>query len=165
MQFPIVIQLILNWSTATESNNIGFEVERKSDKEFVTIGFINGAGNSTEPQKYSYTDNDLEAGRYEYRLKQIDFDGNYDYSNVVDVEINILNSLTLEQNYPNPFNPSTRIKYSIPESGFVNITIYNLLGEKVTELVNEESSAGNHYTDFNAGQLTYWYLYRKTKIW
>jgi|WetSurMetagenome_2_1015567.scaffolds.fasta_scaffold02310_10 choice-of-anchor B domain-containing protein len=145
--------VILNWTTATETNNFGFEVERKSEKEFVTIGFINGAGNSTEPQKYSYTDNDLEAGRYEYRLKQIDFDGNYDYSNVVEAEINILNSLTLEQNYPNPFNPSTRIKYSIPESGFVNISIYNLLGEKVNELVNQELASGDHYTDFNAGNL------------
>lgn len=145
--------VMLNWTTATESNNSGFEIERRTTDEFISIGFVNGKGNSTEPNQYSYTDKNLSNGKYEYRLKQIDFNANIKYSDIIEVKLIYAASLQLEQNYPNPFNPSTKIKYSIPEPGFVNLSIYNLLGEKLTELVNEVLSAGEYQNNFNANNL------------
>jgi len=144
----------LKWTTATETNNFGFEIERSNGEDFITIGFVNGAGSSTVPQNYTYTDNNLQTGRYLYRLKQIDFDGNFEYSDVVEAEIISVSSLTLEQNYPNPFNPSTTVRFTLPENGFVNLSVYNLLGEKVSEIINEELTAGEHQTDFNASNLS-----------
>ena len=146
-------KVYLNWSTATEINNFGFEIERSSGLEFQTIGFVNGAGNSTTQQNYNYKDDELENGNYEYRLKQIDLDGNYEYSNVIEVEVNPVNSFILEQNFPNPFNPSTVIKFSLPDNGLVNLSVYNLLGEKVSELINHEVTSGEHQLNFNASEL------------
>jgi len=153
----------LDWKTATETNNFGFEIERKSAREFITAGFTYGAGTTTEPQQYSYIDKNLEDGIHEYRLKQIDFDGNFKYSDIVEVEVFSVTTLKLEQNYPNPFNPSTKIKYSIPENSFVNLSVYNLLGEKVASLVDERKEPGNYSVTFNAGNLPSGiYIYRLT---
>ncbi|RPI61316.1 MAG: hypothetical protein EHM44_08880, partial [Ignavibacteriales bacterium] len=104
----------LNWITATETNNSGFEVQRLKDskiekiKNWKSIGFINGQGTTTESKSYSFTDKDLTEGKYRYRLKQIDFDGSFEYSTVISVELDLPTKFTLNQNYPNPFNPSTK---------------------------------------------------------
>ncbi len=152
----------LNWSTITETNNAGFAVERKSQGgEFTQIAFVEGVGNSTEVNKYSYTDNDVEIGTYTYRLKQIDLDGQYNYSNEIEVEVNSPKSFVLEQNYPNPFNPSTIIRYSVPKDGMITLSVFNLLGEKVATLVNGMVKAGSYEVSFDASALAAGiYLYK-----
>ena len=142
--------VILNWSTATETNNLGFEVQRKDGNWYYTIGFIEGNGTTTESKNYSYTDQSLETGTYYYRLKQVDFDGGVEYSEEVMAEVTSPSVFVLDQNYPNPFNPSTKIKFSIPNSEFINLSIYNMIGEKVAELVNESMTAGEYEQEFNA---------------
>ncbi len=152
----------LNWSTATELNNSGFDIERKSsNSEWKKIGFVKGAGTTTETQNYSFTDKGLNSGKYSYRLKQIDFNGTYEYSNSVEVDINASYSFELAQNYPNPFNPTTSISFSIPQSGNVKLTVYNLLGQEVRTLINRNMEAGNYSVDFNAeGLFSGIYIYR-----
>jgi len=145
--------VILNWSTATETNNLGFEVQRKDGNWFYTIGFIEGNGTTTESKNYSYTDQNLQTGNYYYRLKQVDFDGGVEYSEEVMAEVTSPSVFVLDQNYPNPFNPSTKIKFSIPNSEFINLSIYNMIGEKVAELVNETMTAGEYEQEFNAEGL------------
>jgi len=147
----------LNWITATETNNQGFEILRFTQSEknsWETIGFVPGFGTSTEPHSYSFIDENPSKGIYQYRLKQIDFDGKINYSEIVEVEINSLEQFVLEQNYPNPFNPSTKIKYSIPASGIVSIKVFDVLGNEVESLVNEEKLAGSHEVIFSAGSYT-----------
>ena len=144
----------LKWTTATETNNYGFEIERRSGGEdFVTIGFVNGAGTSTVPQNYSYTDKQLESGRYSYRLKQIDFNGTFEYSGVVEVDVAPL-QYELSQNYPNPFNPTTKIRFQIPTSSNVEIKVYDLLGAGVLTLLNENKESGTYDVEFNASNLS-----------
>jgi Secretion system C-terminal sorting domain len=152
----------LKWFTATETNNQGFQVERmNSVGTFEQIGYVAGFGTTTESKSYSYTDSKLESGNYTYRLKQIDFDGSFSYSEEVNVSVELPNVYSLEQNYPNPFNPSTTIKYSIAEDGLVKLAIYNLLGEEVTTIVNSTQKAGKYEVTFNAENLaTGVYLYR-----
>jgi photosystem II stability/assembly factor-like uncharacterized protein len=153
-------QIILKWGTATEINNLGFEVQRKIEKdnfqsEWVTIGFKPGAGTSTEPKFYEFIDNpnsSLSELIY-YRLKQLDFDGNFEYSNEIKVGVVSLVNYNLFQNYPNPFNPSTKINYSLPVNSFTQIKIYDPLGNEVATLVNEEQPAGVYEVTFNAGDL------------
>ncbi len=147
----------LFWQTATETNNLGFEILRsaQSDNSWEKIGFIEGHGTTTEEHNYSFVDKNPEPGNYSYKLVQIDFDGTRTESKVVNVEINLQPAeYSLMQNYPNPFNPVTTIIYSIPESGIVNIKIYNTLGEKVTSLVNEFKEAGNYKINFDAENLS-----------
>jgi len=143
----------LKWSTSSEKNNQGFEIQRRGEAEFYTIGFVEGNGTSTEISNYAFTDNNLQLGTYYYRLKQIDFDGSSEFSNEVMVEVTTPYSFTLNQNYPNPFNPSTNIKFNIPTSSYVNLSVYNLVGEKVGEIVNEILPAGKHNFSFDAGNL------------
>ena len=148
----------LNWATSTEVNNQGFEIERALStttniKEWNKIGYVAGFGTTTEIKTYSFTDTKLNNGTYSYRLKQIDFDGSFTYSDEVNVEITTPTVYSLEQNYPNPFNPSTTIRYSIPEDGFVKLAVYNLLGEEVTTLVNGVQQAGVYDVQFNASSL------------
>jgi hypothetical protein len=153
--------VILSWVTASEINNSGFEVQRKvnrlqstvSNSEFETIGFVEGNGTTTVTIYYSFEDKNLAAGKYFYRLKQIDFDGTFEYSNVIEVEVNIPAEFSLLQNYPNPFNPSTTIEYQIPSDGFVSLTIYNTIGQEVSTLLNENQSAGKYSITFEADKL------------
>jgi len=162
----------LNWQTETETNNQGFEIERKevlspqssvSKEEWNVLGFVNGNGTTTEPQSYSFVDRNLEAGKYNYRLKQIDFDGTFEYSNVIEVEIAVPLQFSLEQNYPNPFNPSTSIQYAIASKQFVTLKVYDVLGKEIATLVNEEKPAGNYEVKFDASKLAsgiYYYQLR-----
>jgi len=144
----------LSWITATETNNQGFDLQRKSGNgEFNSISFINGAGTTTETQAYSYTDKNLPAGNYVYRLKQIDFDGTFKYSKDVNVEVANLTTFILEQNYPNPFNPTTTIGFGIQNKSNVKITILNSIGEEVAVVLNEERESGFHQVEFNAANL------------
>ena len=146
--------MTLSWETATETNNQGFEIQRGLDsKTFVPVGFVSGFGTTTEKKTYSFTDMNLNPGQYYYRLKQVDLDGTENYSNVIEVELTKAFEFSLEQNYPNPFNPSTTINFSIPDNGFVTLTVFNVIGEKVAELVNEYIQSGSHSVDFNAGNL------------
>jgi hypothetical protein len=146
--------VILEWETKTETNNQGFEIQRKSGSEFFTIGFINGAGTTTESHHYSFTNENIVDGVYEYRLKQLDFDGSFSFSDVINVEVFSATKFEIQQNYPNPFNPSTKIKFAIPETGFVNLSVFNSLGEKVVELVNEVKSNGSYEINFDANNLS-----------
>jgi photosystem II stability/assembly factor-like uncharacterized protein len=152
--------LNLNWQTATETNNLGFEIERlkeiKSEifNDWERIGFINGNGTTTEPKTYSFVDENLSAGKYQYRLKQIDFDGTFEYSNTIEVDINLPETFALENCFPNPFNPSTKIKYEIPKQSRVLLRVYDILGNEVITLVNEIQSAGSYQTIFDASELS-----------
>ncbi len=144
----------LKWETATEINNFGFEIERSKDGcKWEKISFIEGLGNSNSPKQYSYKDERPITGKSKYRLKQIDFDGKHEYSDEIEVEVEILSKYELSQNFPNPFNPSTTIKFSLAESGMVEMEVYNTLGERVTRLINQEMDKGNHTIEFNAGNL------------
>ena len=142
--------VILNWQTATEINNSGFEMQRsqmskvKSQTDWNVIGFVPGFGTSTELKSYSFVDKNLLAGTYQYRLKQIDFDGSFEYSNNIEAEINSPSIFSLEQNYPNPFNPSTIISWQLPVGGLVQLKIFNSLGEEIETLVDEFQEAGTH---------------------
>ena len=159
---PLHDEVELKWTTATETNNRGFEIERMSTGgQFEKIGFVAGYGTTTEPKAYSFVDTKLETGRYTYRLKQIDLDGTYKYSKEVDVDVEFPIEYALEQNYPNPFNPSTTIKYSILEDGFVKLAVYNMLGEEIISLVNNVQKAGRYEVTFDASSLASGvYLYR-----
>ena len=153
----------LRWRTETEVNNYGFDIERSKDKsDWLTIGFAEGHGNSNSPKQYNFTDADIGlSGNYYFRLKQIDNDGTYEYSDVVSVEVGVPNNFYLSQNYPNPFNPETRIDFTLPEKQFVSLRIYNTLGELVRELVNEERETGSYSVTFDASGLPSGvYIYR-----
>jgi photosystem II stability/assembly factor-like uncharacterized protein len=147
-------QVTLNWATATEINNNGFEVQRSTENsEFITVGFVRGNGSSTIQHEYSFVDNNLQNGIYTYRLKQIDYNGQFEYSNSIEVEVLNLDSYVLNQNYPNPFNPSTKIAYVLKEKANVKILVMNALGEEIAVLVNQTQEQGYHQLDFNASNL------------
>jgi hypothetical protein len=150
----------LNWETATEVNNYGFEILRQahtstslSITDWEKIGFVNGNGNSNSPKSYSYEDKNALSGKYSYRLKQIDNDGTFEYSKIVEADLGTPKTFELSRNYPNPFNPSTTIRYSLPKAGNVKLTVYNILGQEVVTLVNEFKEAGVHTVNFNASEL------------
>ena len=143
----------LNWTTATEINNHGFEIERNANnKEWITRGFIKGHGTTTESSNYIFKEQ-VEPGYYDYRLKQIDFNGEFKYSEIVTVNADNPTKYSLDQNYPNPFNPTTTIKFSTPRKGFVTIKLYNIVGEEIATLINEEKAAGNYKIEFDATLL------------
>ncbi len=151
----------LNWKTVSEVNNYGFEIQRKINNSQLTmnnwekIGFVKGSGTSNSAKEYFYTDDEVNNGKYSYRLKQIDNDGQYKYSNVVDVNVdNRPTEFALSQNYPNPFNPTTTINFALPLQSNVTLTIYNSLGQKVTTIINGVLPAGNHSVNFNASRLS-----------
>ncbi|MDP4116297.1 MAG: T9SS type A sorting domain-containing protein [Bacteroidota bacterium] len=151
--------VVLNWKTATEISNYGFDIERRSvnlNGQFEKAGFIKGSGNSNSEKNYTFTDKGLSSsGRYEYRLKQIDTDGKFKYSNIISLDIKIApKDFALLQNYPNPFNPSTKIRFALPLESNVKVEVYNSLGQIVKELVNGKQDAGFHEVNFNASYLT-----------
>lgn len=147
--------ILLNWTIASEKNNYGFEIERSSTipnlVNWEKIGFVSGHGNSNSPKEYSFIDNTLtKYGKYYYRLKQIDNDGSYRYSDIVEVNFEMLSKYSLDQNYPNPFNPSTIISYQIPENNFVTLKVYDIIGNEIATLVNEYKEAGRYDVEFNS---------------
>jgi len=145
----------LRWITATELNNFGFEIERRDDySNYNSIGFVDGKGTSTNRVTYNFEDNNLSNNRYYYRLKQLDFDGSFEYSNEIQVDINDLNDFQLYQNYPNPFNPTTKIKYSIPQNSFVKITLHDILGSEIKTLVNETVQPGTYEITLSGSDLS-----------
>ena len=149
----------LKWTTASETNNRGFVVERKDGKwkmgngKWETVGFSEGKGSTTERQSYIFSEKDLKVGKYSYRLKQMDYDGSYEYSDEVEVDVAAPEEYTLKQNYPNPFNPMTIIEYSLPENTEVRIDIYNSLGELVRTMANNTMDAGYQKVSFDASSL------------
>lgn len=146
--------VILNWSTATELNNLGFEIQRSvAGNEFATIGFVSGHGTTTEAKNYRFIDANLNQGSYTYRLKQVDFNGTFSYSDQINVEVISPVNFELSQNYPNPFNPGTTIKFAIPQSSNVTLKIFNALGQEVQTVLNQNMEAGVHSVDFNASEL------------
>lgn len=147
-------KVTLNWSTATELNNLGFEVEKSkiqssNVRNWQKIGFVEGKGTTTDKTVYTFSDDKVDPGNYLYRLKQIDFDGSFSYSEDIEVEIGLPINFTLEQNYPNPFNPSTVIRYSVPVESKVKLSIFNTLGEEIVVLVNDLIPAGYHQYEWN----------------
>jgi hypothetical protein len=167
----------LKWTTASETNNRGFEIQKsrvsewtpsgKSQSDWVTVGFVEGNGNTTERQSYIFSEKDLKVGSYIYRLKQVDYDGSYEYSNEVEVDVEAPSVFTLMQNYPNPFNPMTKIEYTLPENAEVRVDIYNTLGELVSTLVNKTMEAGYQEISFDASSLpsgTYIYRINATPV-
>jgi hypothetical protein len=143
----------LNWSTATEINNSGFEIERKSDNNWEKIGFVQGSGTTTELRSYSFVDENVTEGKYSYRLKQIDFDGSFEYSDIIEIQVEQPTEYSLEQNYPNPFNPTTTISYSIKEKGLVTLKVFDILGNELKTLVNEEKEVGSYNIEFYAASF------------
>ncbi|MFA6596492.1 MAG: T9SS type A sorting domain-containing protein [Ignavibacteriaceae bacterium] len=163
-------KVLLNWQTATEVKNYGFEMERTSPRPspyhgegvptgrdgrgWEKIGFVQGNGNSNSPKSYSFTDVTPPSGKVQYRLKQIDFDGKYQYSNVVEVKVDAPTRFALEQNYPNPFNPTTVINYQIPAASHVTLKVFDMLGMEVATLVNEQKASGNYEVEFDGSKLS-----------
>ena len=156
--------VLLSWHTATEVNNYGFQVERQKEKgesEWENIGFVEGHGNSNSPKDYSFVDADKLIGTIKYRLKQIDIDGAFEYSDIVEVNINsdLPAKFELTQNYPNPFNPTTTINYTVPvvetrHALSLQLNVYDALGRKVATLVNETKTPGNYSVQFDASKLS-----------
>jgi hypothetical protein len=152
----------LSWNTATEINNYGFEIERSADDQsFEKIGFVEGNINSSTAKSYSFSDKINSAGNYFYRLKQIDLNGTFEYSNTIEVSTITPEDYSISQNYPNPFNPSTTIEFKLPQQSNVNIKVYNTIGEVVAVLLNDNVEAGNHTVSFDASNLPSGiYIYR-----
>ena len=143
----------LNWTTATELNNQGFDVERNSGNGFEKIGYVAGFGTSSEIHTYSYIDGSLQEGSYTYRLKQVDYDGTFEYSDVVEADVTVPDVFSLDQNYPNPFNPSTTINFSLAADSKVSLTVFDILGQEVANLINGNVAAGSHEINFNASNV------------
>ncbi len=162
----------LNWITSSEVNNNGFDVERKAkndNSDWSKIGFVNGSGNSHESKTYAYNDNGLSIGKYNYRLKQIDFNGNFKYYELQgDVQVGVPTQFELSQNFPNPFNPSTKINFALPVDTKLTLNLYDISGRLVSTLINNELRAANYYTVvFNGSNLssgTYFYTIRSDKF-
>jgi len=155
----------LQWETATETNNYGFEIQRKlMGSEYEVLGFISGAGTTTEPRTYFFTDSKVTNGDYYYRLKQMDYDGAFTFSDEIIVEVDAPSEFALGQNYPNPFNPSTNIDFSLAVDSKVTLNVYSLLGEKVATLVNSNLTAGVHQIYFNAANLNSGVYFYKIEV-
>lgn len=148
--------ILIIWQTATETNNLGFEIDRMSDDEnWRMIGFLSGNGTTSLVHDYQFEDKDvIDNIKYYYRLKQIDFDGSFNYSNVLNIERKSSASVELFQNFPNPFNPVTTIKYFLNEASFVQIKIYNSLGSEIAVLENENKTPGKYELKFDGSNVS-----------
>jgi hypothetical protein len=143
----------LTWETATELNNAGFEVQRSIDKvNFAAVGFVKGNGTTTESHSYSFVDNITNSGTYYYRLKQTDFSGSYEYSNIIEA-IGQPTEFSLSQNYPNPFNPTTTISFSLPVQSQVHLLLIDVLGNVVKDVAEGIYEAGTHKVTLDASNL------------
>jgi len=153
----------LSWQTATELNNSGFDVERiEVNEDWEKVGFVSGNGTTAEINSYTFADKDVPVGTYNYRIKQIDYDGTFEYFELEQlISISSSDKFTLLQNYPNPFNPSTTIKFVINKKSNVTLTIFNTIGENVLTLVNEEKVAGSYEVNFDAAGFTSGIYYYK----
>jgi hypothetical protein len=153
-------QVNLTWQTQTELNSSRYSIERAAtglkgaSLVWASIGTVQASGRSSVPKKYSFTDKDLQAGKYQYRLNMIDNDGSSKYSKAVETEVALPKNFEISQNYPNPFNPSTRIDYSLPNDSRVNLEVYNITGERIGQIVNEEQPAGYYTVNFSSSSLS-----------
>ena len=150
-------------SILSEINNIGFEVLRSEIRkdDWKKVGFVPGFGTTTEYRSYNFLDESVAPGNYSYRLKQIDFSGEFEYSDEIEVEVNFPDKFSLEQNYPNPFNPSTIIQYAVSSKQLVQIKVFDVLGNEIMTLVDEEKSAGTYEIEFSAeGLASGIYIYK-----
>jgi hypothetical protein len=157
------LTVLLTWSTKTEKNSDRFEIERSlvTNTTWSTVGTVKASVLSNSVKNYSYTDTKLQSGKYQYRLKMVDNDGSFSYSSVEAAVVAVPKDFTVSQNYPNPFNPSTKIDYQVPVDSKVIMDVYNIAGQKVMELVNQEQSAGYYTVDFGASKLSSGvYIYR-----
>ena len=155
----------LSWQTASETNNAGFAVERNAREDWIQVAFVNGQGTTESAYVYDYQDHVPfgVTGAVQYRLKQVDFDGAFEYSDVVELEVNPPDHIILYENYPDPFNPQTTITYDLAIDGLVTLAVYDLQGRLVKQLVNQEQIAGSYEVVFEAGGLASGtYLYRLT---
>jgi len=143
----------LNWTTATETNNQGFDVERNSGNGFEKVGYVAGFGTTTEQHSYSFVDDNVSPGSYTYRLKQVDFNGTFEYSEVIQVDVTTPDVYSLSQNYPNPFNPSTKIAYGLAVDSKVTLKVFDVLGQEVATLINGNVATGSHEINFDASNL------------
>ncbi len=154
----------LSWTTSMEINNDGFEIQRTplENANWVFVGFVKGAVNSSSSQTYSFTDTEIPSGAYRYRLKQIDFNGSFEYFELSEsVSIGVPEKFRLEQNFPNPFNPSTHIAFELPEDCVVRIMIYDMSGREIMTLINRTFSPGRHRIEFRGeGLSSGTYLYK-----
>jgi hypothetical protein len=147
-------EVVLDWKTASESNNFGFEIQRSLDgRMFEKIGFIAGAGSSSAVQTYSYIDKEVSSGKYYYRLQQLDTDGAVTLSDVKEVNLAAPERYELGQNYPNPFNPATEIMFKVKAEGRVQLIVYDILGRQVAQLVDAKLNAGVHKVSFDGRSL------------
>ncbi len=148
-------QVNVEWSTSTETNNNGFEIQKSVDgQNFATVGFVKGHGTSTQSHSYSFVDKNVLNGTVSYRLKQLDFNGVSVYSDVVTVNVDAPASYQLSQNFPNPFNPTTQISFALPVDAGVKITVFNSLGQEMSKIVDNTFTAGSHIVNFNASNLS-----------
>jgi len=147
-------KVILNWQTDTEINNLGFEVQKLNEDTWNKIGFVNGKGNSNVKNEYSFIDTNKSIEKTAYRLKQLDTDGQFSFSEIVYAEGFLTNlDYKLYQNYPNPFNPSTTIKYQIPKDGMVELKLYDILGNEINTLIKEHKTKGQYTLNFDSKNL------------
>ncbi|MDR3668949.1 MAG: T9SS type A sorting domain-containing protein [Ignavibacteriaceae bacterium] len=147
--------ITLNWTTSTEKNSNNFDIERSvlndnAAASWIAVGSVKASDLSNSSKQYSFTDKNLMSGRFQYRLKMIDNDGSYIYSEVIQGSIGLPASFVLTQNYPNPFNPSTRIDYQVPNDAKVIVEVYSITGQKIAELVNQDQQAGYYSISFGS---------------
>jgi len=153
----------LNWATSMEENNAGFDIERKSETgNWTKVGYVAGKGNSNNVNNYKYTDSKVEAGKFSYRLKQTDYNGNYEYFTLSgNVTVGNPSKYVLSQNYPNPFNPVTKIDFEVPQDSKVTMKVYDITGKEIVTLFSGVKSAGFHTVQFDGNGLsTGIYFYR-----
>ncbi|HLP16956.1 MAG TPA: T9SS type A sorting domain-containing protein, partial [Bacteroidota bacterium] len=162
---------VLNWKTATERNNAGFDIERaavrvsESEKKWSKVGHVDGNGTCNAPKAYAFKNKNIQSGKYAYRLKQIDRDGAFTYSQEVEAEIAVPTEFALSQNYPNPFNPATTVNYSVARKGAASIKIYDITGREVKTVFDEVKEAGYYSVSIDCSSMaTGVYLYRMTAV-